>query len=104
MPSASDLDVEDSPFRPSREMRPNYQTYSGPSVPQLAGTQSDQLDMSFPDFHDMLHGKTSPAPLKHAVLMQTLRSPKSSWKQSSTEPQYSDGIHPHRSTLSITMR
>ncbi|EMD90687.1 hypothetical protein COCC4DRAFT_186460 [Bipolaris maydis ATCC 48331] len=27
----------------------------GPSVPQLAGTQSDQLDMSFPDFHDMLH-------------------------------------------------
>ncbi|EUC51102.1 hypothetical protein COCMIDRAFT_80009 [Bipolaris oryzae ATCC 44560] len=46
---------EDSPFRPSREMRPDYQAYSGPSIPQLADTQSDQLDMSFPDFHEMLH-------------------------------------------------
>ncbi|XP_014562272.1 hypothetical protein COCVIDRAFT_21830 [Bipolaris victoriae FI3] len=54
-PSASDLNIEDSPFRPSREMRPDYQEYSGPSVPQLARTQSDQLDMSFADFHDMLH-------------------------------------------------
>ncbi|KAJ5023514.1 hypothetical protein PSV08DRAFT_364014 [Bipolaris maydis] len=53
--SVLEMYEEDSPFRPSREMRPNYQTYSGPSVPQLAGTQSDQLDMSFPDFHDMLH-------------------------------------------------
>ena len=46
---------EDSPFRPSREMRPDYQAYSGPSVPQLVGAESDQPDMSFPDFHDMLH-------------------------------------------------
>lgn len=42
-------------------MRPDYQEYSGPSVPQLTRTQSDQLDMSFADFHDMLHGKTRPS-------------------------------------------
>lgn len=61
MLSACDLNIEDSPFRPSREMRPDYQAYSGPSVPQLVGAESDQPDMSFPDFHDMLHGKTMPS-------------------------------------------
>jgi hypothetical protein len=55
----ADLESEDSPFRPTKSMRPVYQGLEKGSVPRLPRALPDQKNMPLEELQKMLQGKRS---------------------------------------------
>ena len=70
-PHKTDLCAEDSPFRPARDMRPNYQGYEEVNAVRMQRKLPDQKDMPLNSLQEMLQGETSTItiPRSHANLI-----------------------------------